>query len=99
MHAGHVSAESIVMAFKQESYCLHKSSGSEEEGLTACAPAAPKHTYLQKTHDMGLIFAKQSYLFNIYLALRWSNRKERRQLEGLATSLLSTIKQISGHGE
>lgn len=29
--AGHVSAESIVMAFKQESHCLHKSSGSEEE--------------------------------------------------------------------
>lgn len=30
-HAGHVCAESMVMAFKQESHCLHKSAGTEKE--------------------------------------------------------------------
>lgn len=97
MHAGHVYAESIVMAFKQESHCLHKSSGSEEEEVWLHVLLLHQNAPTSKKHITWGLFLQSSYLFDVYLAGSWSNRKERRQLEGLAKRLLSTIKQISGH--
>lgn len=62
-HAGHVSAESIVMAFKQEPHCPHKSARTEGEevrlhGLLQLYP--PK----QKKLTRGLVsFYKQAFKF------------------------------------
>lgn len=51
-HAGHVSAESIVMAFKQEPHCPHKSVRTEgEEVRLHGLLQTPPHPETGKTHS------------------------------------------------